>query len=136
MRIGKQTEKVIAVLQSRQTSKSAIQYPVDVTHMFVSNRMKDEHNSQMLEKLPSQKFSLMAVDSKRDVQTQRIETPQFCQNAETVGVGARVVLTKNIDVSDGLVKSAAGIVTGFLPSYTCNESTEEQAIVSFKPKYI
>ncbi|XP_071480520.1 uncharacterized protein [Diadema antillarum] len=142
VRIGKQTEKDIAVLQSRQTSKSATEYPVDVIHMFVSNRMKDEHNSRMLEKLPSQKFSFMAVDSKRDVQTQRIETPQFCQNAGglsaqlTVGVGARVVLTKNIDVSDGLVNSAAGTVTGFLPSYTCNDSTEEQAVASFKPKYI
>ena len=138
VRIGNQTEQDLNVLKSRQTSKSAAQYPVNATHMFVYNKMKDEHNSQMLEKLSNPKFCFKAVDSKKDVQTQRIDTSEFSQNAGglpaelTVAVEARVVLTKNIDVSDGLVNSAVGTVTGFLPSY--NSTTEQPE--SFKPKYI
>ena len=40
----------------------------------------------------------------------------------TVAVGARVVLTKNNDVSDGLVNSAAGSVTGFSLHITLPQS--------------
>lgn len=39
----------------------------------------------------------------------------LCKELE-LAIGARVVLTKNIDVTDGLVNSASGIVTGFLPT--------------------
>jgi len=40
------------------------------------------------------------------------------------------MLTKNIDVTDGLVNSAAGTVTGFIPS------PDERTMEPFMPKYI
>ena len=48
----------------------------------------------------------------------------------TVGVGARVILTQNIDVSDGLSNCATGYVTGFKPQ------PPPQDTVNWVPKYI
>lgn len=75
----------------------------------------------MLETLSGPLYTFFAKDSKRDEQTKRIELSDFAENAGglskklVLGLGARVILTKNMDVTDGLVNSAAGIVTGFLP---------------------
>lgn len=46
-----------------------------------------------------------------------------------LAVGARVILTKNLDVTDGLVNSASGVVTGFLPIPLPDDA-------SFNPKYV
>lgn len=46
-----------------------------------------------------------------------------------IGIGSRVILTKNLDVSEGLVSSAAGRVTGFLTSPPENG-------VEFVPRFI
>lgn len=105
--------------------------------MFTYNRLKKQHNDDMLEKLKGQHFTFRAVDSKKDEQTQRIQKSDFEKDAGglqtelTVALGARVVLTKNIDVSDGLVNSASGVVTGFIPAYKADQDPD-----SFKPKYI
>jgi hypothetical protein len=44
-------------------------------------------------------------------------------------IGARVILTKNLDVIDGLVNSAAGVVTGFLPTPDPDDHT-------YSPKFV
>ena len=49
----------------------------------------------------------------------------------TLAYGARVMLIKNLDVQDGLVNSAIGTVTGFIPQLAPESDTE-----SFVPKYI
>lgn len=46
-------------------------------------------------------------------------------------VGAKVMVTKNLDVQDGLENSASGFVTGFYP-----QPADDQDWDTFKPKYI
>ena len=137
LRIGEQTDDDIHLLKTRQVYKSSDDYPFNSIHMFTYNRLKNQHNDEMLRKLKSKHFCFTAVDSKKDEQTQRIEKSEFQKDAGglqtklEIAIGARVVLTKNIDISDGLVNSASGVVTGFIPNYTGNEDAD-----SFKPKYI
>lgn len=49
----------------------------------------------------------------------------------TLSVGARVMLTRNIDVQDSLVNSAVGTVTGFHP-----QPDTSQDLDNFKPDYV
>lgn len=75
----------------------------------------------MLNTLTNDRYTLSAKDTKKDEQTRRIELSSFPDMSGglpkelVLAVGARVILTKNIDVTDGLVNSASGVVTGFLP---------------------
>ena len=104
--------------------------------MFTYNSLRAEHNTKMLNETEGPIFVFKAQDSEKDEQTQRVSraaelTGSGLPTELNIAVNARVVLTKNIDVSDGLVNSAAGVVRGFIPSWTQNTEVEK-----FKPKYI
>ena len=91
----------------------------------------------MLETVQETKFTFHAEDSKKDDQTGTIDTLSLKDMSGgipkiiTLAVGARVMLTKNIDVQDGLVNSASGEVTGFYPQPPLDQDAN-----TFKPKYI
>ncbi|XP_060596137.1 uncharacterized protein LOC132750210 [Ruditapes philippinarum] len=137
VRIGEHTDEDMKLLQSKIVSVSSEHYPLFSTHMFISNSLKNDHNLQMLQKEVTQVFTFKAIDTKKDGQTKQIEQVSFQADAGgmqaelKIGISARVVLTTNIDVSDGLVNSAAGKVTGFIPSWNSNLHTDQ-----FKPKYV
>ena len=88
--------------------------------MFITNALADEHNSFTLNSLPSEKFDIKAKDSVKDARrnTVSISVPDDKTVSQTKGlpkmltvcVGARVMLTKNIDISDHLVNGASGII--------------------------
>ena len=50
-----------------------------------------------------------------------------------VAVGARVMLTKNVDVTDGLANTAMGTITGFTPSPSASDHPD---FSTYRPKYI
>ena len=87
--------------------------------------------------MQSKKFSFHAEDLKKDYQTALVETTNLKDLAGglarsiTVAVGAKVMLTKNLGVTDGLVNASTSIVTGFYPKPDEYQDTE-----TFKPKYV
>ena len=97
------------------------------------------HNSQMLLTLPGPIFKFLATDSKKDTATGRVPVQLKTDNGFAgglptvlaIGTGAHIMLTVNIDTKDGLVISAQGIVTGFIPPPT-NEHHQD----TFSPKCI
>ena len=74
----------------------------------------------MLSMLPGQEFVIPAIDGKRDVSTNLAKVQCSDKKQQNTGnlrmslslkIGARVMITKNINVSDGLTNGAMGTVT-------------------------
>ncbi len=119
------TAEDIATLKSREILPSDPNYPAQALHVFKTNAEVDVHNEQHLMQLQNDGLPIVhieAKDSKRDKQTEQVSNiPTPTKRAETGGlhtvlrlaVGARVMLTVNVDVSDGLSNGACGSVVGF-----------------------
>ena len=106
------------ILKSRETAADAPDYPTHALHVYRLNADVDDRNSHMLNSLAPQsaQFSIKAIDSVAG-QTSHISLSSLSdKRSETGGlhgtlklaVGARVMLTTNVDVSDGLVNGARG----------------------------
>ena len=93
-------------------------YPSDAVHIYVQNAHCDEWNTFKLTLLPGKEFTNIATDSEKDDCTELANTmptnPHETGNLKkilTVKINARVMITTNIDVSDGLTNGAMGTVT-------------------------
>jgi len=65
IRTGSHTASDMELLQSRITKKTDTNYPLDALHVFSTNKLTDEHNNAMLEKLPQPHYEMKAIDSKK-----------------------------------------------------------------------
>ena len=94
-------------------------YPSNVLHVYAWNAHCDEWNTYKLKLLPGKEFTNIATDSKKDDCTELANitmptNPRETGNLKkipTVKVNARVMITTNIDVNDGLTNGAMGTVT-------------------------
>ena len=114
------TSDDIAVLESRVVSPDSPDYPSEALHVYKLNADVDEHNNHMLRRIPStvRRYAVKASDAVTG-QTKHIDLASLSsKRTETGGlhsvlniaVGARVMLTTNVSVSDGLVNGARGEV--------------------------
>ena len=93
-------------------------YPKDVTHAYAQNHCCDEWNNKRITSLQGDKYECVAFDSKKNHCTELTTIdvslkPQKTRNLRKVlhvKVGARIMLTTNIDVSDGLTNGTVGTV--------------------------
>ena len=95
------------------------QYPCDTMHVYAWNKSCDEGNEKRLHMLDGIAYESTALDSKRDDCT-LLATLHLTMENNTIGnlrsilrveKGARVILTTNIDVSDGLTNGEMGMIT-------------------------
>ncbi|KAJ8048785.1 ATP-dependent DNA helicase PIF1 [Holothuria leucospilota] len=123
MRVEELREEDIFVLRSRDIIKHP-DYPRDAMHVYTTNADVDDHNEEKLEQLETTKHTLPALDNCRDKHTGKLHVLPSTKHTETGGLrqnlriakGAKVMLTSNIDVSDGLVNGAVSVVVGFILS--------------------
>lgn len=95
----------------------------------------------MLKSIQSPVIKVSAIDSKTDQQTGRIENITFDEKKKPGGmlqtlkiaIGARVMMTTNVDTCDGLTNSATGTVTGFLPQHPDSFNPQFN---NYRPKYV
>ncbi|XP_078692147.1 uncharacterized protein LOC144922342 [Branchiostoma floridae x Branchiostoma belcheri] len=114
------TEDDIHLLKSRVISRTDPSYPSKALHVFKTNREVDEHNAKHLTTLSSKVFDIKAIDSKKDLLTGFTNVAMSTKPSDTgglrevvsVAVGARVMVTVNIDVADGLVNGTFATVVG------------------------
>ena len=93
-------------------------YPHDAMHVYAQNVHCDAWNEHRLKLLPRTEFTNIATDSKKDDCTElaNVTMPTNpcgmgnLQNVLTVKINARVMITTNIDVTDGLTNGAMGTV--------------------------
>ena len=111
------TDEDIAVLQ---TAPDNANYPTQALHVYRLNVDVDNHNTSMLNSLAPQnsQYTIKAHDAAAS-QTSHINLSSLSVRRNETGglhtvlklaVGARVMLTTNINVSDGLVNGARGDV--------------------------
>ena len=119
IRTGTHTPADLVILQSRVVSRSDPEYPADAMHVFRTNQQVDSHNKNRLAQLNTHVFKIKAIDKKKDVKTGMVDVQISTKPSDTgglreevsVAVGARVMITVNIDVSDGLANGVCGTVT-------------------------
>ena len=128
VRVNQCTEEDIRILKSRVTEPTSPDYPVDALHVYRLNKDVDEHNDEMLNKLASndQQFIIKACDSSSgwhidlsNISDKRSDTGNLL-TLLMLAIGARVMLTINVDVSDGLVNGARVEVVHVVISNECN----------------
>ena len=105
--------------------------PSEVLHVYATNKEVNKYNIDMLKSVCSDYREILANDFKKDKTTgklKKIAKPSSSCDTDSLHAslllaeGARVMLTRNVDVSDGLVNGATGTVTSF-KSTTCNKQT-------------
>ena len=101
-------------------------YPHDAMHVYAQNVHCDEWNENRLKLLPGREFTNIATDSKKDdcIQLANVTMPTNpcetgnLQKVLTVKINARVMITTNIHVTDGLMNDAMGTVTNVVIDQT------------------
>ena len=109
-------------------------YPKDVTHVYAQNQYCNEWNNKRITSIQGDKYECVAFDSKKDHCTELTTIDVSLKSQKTgnlrkvlhVKVGERVMLTTNIDVSDGLTNGAVGIV-----KYVISEDVTKRVKVIF-----
>ena len=132
------TSNDVVTLKSREIAADAMHYPVQALHVYRLNADVDIRNTHMLNNLAPQsaQFAIKAIDIVAG-QTSHISLSTLSdKRSETGGlhgtlklaIGARVMLTANVDVSDGLVNGARGEVVHVV---TNNNSEVTNVLVKF-----
>ncbi|XP_041863940.1 ATP-dependent DNA helicase PIF1-like isoform X2 [Melanotaenia boesemani] len=104
----------------------------DVLHIFPTNKLVEDHNSATLSRLFSDIITIDADDFQKDSRSERMtrqdkpskggrnDLPDTLKLAE----GARVMLTRNIDIQKGLVNGAFGTLMKVITSETNQRITK------------
>ena len=118
------TDEDIKVLESRTITDDHPDYSRDVLHAYPRNCHVDKQNKLKLQELAPEEEHVVikSIDKDKDKHTYLLNKNMPENKAKTGGlvselhlaVGAKVMLTVNVDVSDGLVNGARGTVQAII----------------------
>ena len=115
---------------------------VHAIHVYAQNVHCDAWNENRLKLFPGKEFTTIATDSKKDdctelanvkMPTNPHETGNL-QKVLTVKMNARVMITMNIEVVDGLTNGAMGTVTNVVIDQTTGKVSV--ILVAFDSKHV
>ena len=118
------TSEDLHQLESRLIQDNDPEYPHSALHVYRLNRDVDEDNIKKLNSLApkDQQVTVVAIDNTKEKNTRQLNMTMPKSRANTGGlvselhlaVEAKVMLTVNVDVSDGLVNGARGTVRAII----------------------
>lgn len=137
LRTKSQTKQDIETLSARLISPSDPSYPSEAIHLFATNAQVDKYNYEKLNELSAHVYTMKAEDTCKEIQTGQMSVTISKNPRDTGGllesvelaIRARVMITRNVDTSDGLVNGMLGTVVGFYPQPDPNSS-------SFSPSFV
>jgi hypothetical protein len=133
-KLTEEQKEAVAFLRSRDIQPSHPDYPHTALHLFPTNSDVNTHNGAMIKTVPNV-IKLTAQDSAMDqtgsfkiTSVKKVKDDQGLPDELVVGIGAKVMVTRNQNVEDGIVNGMLGIVTGFTKS-----ESEQVIIIWVKP---
>ena len=121
IRVGKQTQEDIEKLKERVRDKNHkdILEAQDSLFIFGTNKRVNEHNQKRLKQLDGHEYLIPAICYHRSIQNYQptegkageVNKTPFQKNL-TLKIGVKLMLTYNIDTSDGLTNGARGELIG------------------------
>ena len=117
-------------------------YPHDAMHVYAQNVHCDAWNENILKLLPGKEFTIIATDSKKDDCTELANVTMPTNPCETgnlqkvlaVKINARVMITMNIDVADGLTNVAMGMLANVVIDQTTGKMSV--ILVAFDSEHV
>ena len=119
VRIGSLTDEDQKILSERIVKKSDENYPRKSMHIWAENKHVDTHDKKMLDSINGELVTIIAQDlyptNVSDIDINKVLERERCSNAGLdykieLKVGARVMLTTNVDVEDQLINGKIGTV--------------------------
>ena len=119
VRVGKLSESDISILRSRIINDTDKNYPHEALHLYAENTPVLEHNERRLDCLETPLFTIHAIDEiPRNVSASLVNAALERKQSETGGlarilklkIGAKVMLTSNIDIEDRLINGQIGTI--------------------------
>ena len=119
VRIGSLTDEDCKILSEKIVKKSDDNYPREAMHIWKENKPVDAHNKKMLDSINGELVTIIAHDLYptlvSDIDINKALERLHCSNAGLdynieLNVGARVMLTTNVDVEDRLINGQIGTV--------------------------
>ena len=104
--------------------------PASILNAFATNEQVDAHNTNILNTLNRRIQTLTVLDIKPS-SMKSFAVPDDARHSGgllskiKIAIGCRVMLVRNLDVEDGLVNGAQGIVSGFIFSRQLKEKAED-----------
>ena len=93
-------------------------YPIDTLHVHSTHKLVDKHNQKMLSKIDETIHTVKAIDSKKDRNSgidikfpEKVSETGGLESLLKIAIGCKVMLTYNLDVTDGLSNGATGTVS-------------------------
>jgi len=124
VRTGNVDENAVNILKERFIEPNDDSYPIDALHIFAENYPANNHNEAMLNKLSEPVINIMAIDempqhfnlqesAMRNLETAKLNDTGGLISKLLIKIGARVMITKNIDLEDRLINGQIGTVKYF-----------------------